>query len=116
MLALPGWISRVWRLAAPAHDDDPSIRPIPAEASSVPALYRPLHRYLRDRYASNVVLSFDQIEALMGVALPAIARSDAGWWTTATAPADRHADSWTTARRTAVPNLRARNVSFERVS
>lgn len=102
-------------MAAPVHGDDPSIRPAPADKTSVPALYLPLHRYLRDRYASNVVLSFDQIEALMGVALPAIARSDAGWWTM-NAGHDRHAESWTSARRTAAPNLLARNVSFERVS
>jgi hypothetical protein len=109
-------MSRVWRAASPAHSDDPSIRPTPSVLSSVPSAYQPLYKYLRDRYASNVVLSFDQIEALTGTTLPAVARSDRAWWTDGATRANRHAEAWITAQRSAAPNLAARNVSFERVS
>ncbi len=109
-------MARAWRRAAPSHRDDPSIRPSPGALSSVPSAYQPLHKYLRDRYASNVVLSFSQIEALTGSALPAAARSDAAWWTSSATRTSKHAEAWTSAQRSAAPNLAARNVSFERIT
>lgn len=79
----------------------------------VPAEYQSLYRYLEHRYASLVVLSFDQIEMLLGFPLPAPAGTEREWWTAAGAPRD-HASAWTGAGRTAVPNLVARTVAFER--
>jgi hypothetical protein len=61
------------------------------------------------------VLTFEQVEALLGFALPEAAWSEQGWWTSAAASVDRHSDAWTVARRTATPNLSARTVTFERV-
>jgi hypothetical protein len=115
VLTLPDWMARVWRRAAPSHRDDPSIREPQGAPSSVPFEFLPLHRYLTDRYASNVVLSFAQIEALTGVALPQAARVDAGWWTSGATRTSRHPEAWASARRSASPNLAARNVSFERI-
>jgi hypothetical protein len=76
----------------------------------------PLHKYLDDRYADAVVLTFSEIEDLAGFALPDIARQSNDWWT---APdpdrtRSRFADSWIQAKRTARPNLAARTVAFLR--
>ncbi len=84
----------------------------------VPAEYRPLHKYLDGRYADTVVLTFAEIEDLLGIPLPDVARSDLAWWSSGepggTPPAQSH--SWTQANRTAKPNLRAAIVVFERTS
>jgi len=80
--------------------------------------YRLLYEYLENRYANTVVLTFEQIEALLGFALPDLARTDQAWWTTADMSiAEVHcSDAWTLARRTAKPNLFAQTVVFERAS
>jgi hypothetical protein len=86
------------------------------QSPRVPTEYLPLYNYLEHRYASTVVLSFDQMESLLGRALPTRATTENEWWTDAGVPADRHAQAWTAALRTAMPNLSARNVTFERVA
>jgi hypothetical protein len=80
--------------------------------------YRMLHEYLRKRYADSVVLTFDQIEDLLGSTLPTEARSDHGWWGRTTVIAtDAHcSDAWVLANRTARPNLQARIVVFDRIA
>jgi hypothetical protein len=80
--------------------------------------YRSLYEYLQNRYANTVVLTFGQVEDLLGFSLPDLARTDQEWWTIAevhTAEA-RCSDAWTLARRTARPNLMAQTVAFERLS
>ena len=76
--------------------------------------YLSLYKYLEHRYASMVVLTFDQIETLLGFDLPASARCEPDWWTNAEM-SQAHSSAWTRAGRTAVPNLRARTVAFERL-
>lgn len=76
--------------------------------------YLPLNTYLEHRYASNVVLTFEQIEALLGFSLPASARTEGEWWTNTVAHPDGQARAWAAAGRTATPNLGARTVSFIR--
>jgi hypothetical protein len=80
--------------------------------------YRLLYEYLEHRYAGTVVLTFAQIEDLLGFALPDLARTQREWWTVADAPTAeaRCSDAWTLAHRTATPNLMAQTVVFERVS
>jgi hypothetical protein len=79
--------------------------------------YGALYTYLENRYAISVVLTFEQIESLLGFALPPMAHSDAAWWTTPSHPPDaRHQNAWKLADRTAAPNLLARTVAFERGS
>ena len=75
-----------------------------------------LHTYLDNRFADTVVLTFAQIEDVLGFALPAQARLEQNWWTSASASESvpHHSDSWTLARRSAIPNLGAKIVSFER--
>ena len=82
-------------------------------APPVPREYRALHTYLEHRYASVVVLTFEQIEALLGFALPAPARTERAWWTDSV-DTQRHRAAWTEAGRTAAPNLAAGIITFER--
>jgi hypothetical protein len=78
--------------------------------------YQLLYQYLEGRYANTVVLTFHQIEDLLGFALPDSARLNQTWW--ADDDQDGHSDaqsrSWTLASRTATANLQARTVVFER--
>jgi hypothetical protein len=78
--------------------------------------YESLYQYLEKRYANLVVLTFGQIEDLLGFALPASARTHQEWWTNDDPPDGQHAHSrsWILASRTATPNLRAQTVAFER--
>ena len=84
----------------------------------VPAEYLPLHKYLDDRYANTVVLTFAQIEDILGFTLPDLARVRQEWWANPDADHTPSAQSrsWTQASRTATPNLVARIVVFERAS
>jgi hypothetical protein len=77
-----------------------------------------LYEYLENRYADTVVLTFGQIEDLLGFSLPDLARTDQEWWTSAdlSTTETRCSDAWTLASRTARPNLMAKTVVFERVS
>ena len=82
----------------------------------MPGKYQPLYQYLKDRYANTVVLTFAQIEDLLGFPLPDSARVHNEWWAN-TGPKDTpppHSRSWTLASRTATPNLPAQTVVFER--
>jgi hypothetical protein len=79
--------------------------------------YLLLHTYLDHRYANSLVLTFAQIEDLLGVALPEGAHLRREWWTdTAVVDGSRYADAWILAGRTARPNLTARTVAFDRAS
>src|SRR5258708_6240452 len=77
--------------------------------------YLLLYKYLENRYANTVVLTFAEIEDLLGFALPDQASLHQEWWTDAVA-GPGYSDSWILASRTAVPNLKARIVVFERAS
>jgi hypothetical protein len=78
--------------------------------------YRLLYAYLRDRFSDRLVLTFGQIEDLLGFSLPVAARVEREWWGTTQAGADRskQSEAWTLAHRTASVNLRAEYVTFER--
>lgn len=78
--------------------------------------YLSLYKYLSNRYADTVVLTFAEIEDLLGFTLPDPASLRQEWWTEADTNTDRPSDSWILASRTARPNLLARTVVFERVS
>jgi hypothetical protein len=78
--------------------------------------YQALHKYLQDRFADRIVLTFGEIEDLVGFPLPAEARQDATWWVSAdpSAPRSPVADAWTLASRTAVVNMASQSIAFER--
>jgi hypothetical protein len=80
--------------------------------------YLLLYKYLENRYANMVVLTFAEIEDLLGFALPDQARLRQEWWTDrhTTGAGPHHSDSWVLASRTARPNLVAGTVAFERAA
>ena len=77
--------------------------------------YQSLYRYLRDRYANRVVLTFAEIEDLLGFSLPPPARFEDGWWVAPVAGRSAQSNAWTLAGRTAVASLAAQNVVFDRI-
>jgi hypothetical protein len=84
----------------------------------VPAEYLPLFKYLDGRYADTVVLTMAEIEDLLNMTLPDPARVELGWWGNpdAAAAVSPQSRSWIKANRTAVPNLKAQIVVFDRTS
>ena len=78
--------------------------------------YSSLLQYLTVRYANIVVLTFGEMEDLLGFPLPAAARHDTAWWSPVAAGASPTPQSmaWSLADRTATPNLAAESVRFER--
>lgn len=115
-MTLIEWVRTWWHRATPAPERPPALVPIERRTSHVPAEYRSLHTYLEQRYARIVVLTFEQMEALLGFALPAPARTEREWWTGAAVRANGYSEAWVGAGRTATPNLLARTVTFERLS
>ena len=80
----------------------------------MPGAYRPLYEFLNSRFADRVVMTFGQIVFVRGFAMPPPARADREWWTRPETPDSTHSRAWLLAKRTAVPNLRAMTVVFER--
>jgi hypothetical protein len=83
---------------------------------AVSAEYLSLYKYLNNRFAQTVVLTFAQIQDLLGFTLPDLAHVQREWWASADAgcaPSPQSL-SWTEASRTATPNLLAQTVVFER--
>ena len=89
--------------------------PVPEDRGNV-GEYQLLYKYLRDRYANRVVLTFAEIEDLLGFSLPELARLQREWWggTELVPCRSAQSDSWTLASRTATVNLLAQSVVFER--
>jgi hypothetical protein len=88
-----------------------------AEAGPTVGKYQSLYKYLRDRYANRVVLTFGEIEDLLGFALPDPARFQREWWGSSLdpmAPRSAQSASWMLASRTATVNLVAQSVVFDR--
>jgi len=96
---------------------EPDIDAAEGRRSAMSGKYRPLYKYLNGRYANVVVLTFAEIEDLLGFSLPDVARLSEEWWTApdrnTTRP--RFSDSWILANRTARPNLLALTVVFDRL-
>jgi len=113
-MTLLEWLWSTWRGPAPA-PERMSIAPKAQPRPRVRDGYLPLYTYLEHRYASVVCLTFEQMEALLGFALPEAARLEPNWWTGVAANGAPDGPAWTAARRTATPNLLARNVRFERI-
>jgi len=96
-------------------EDPPSpVLPVAREPRVNAGEYQLLYKYLRDRFANRLVLTFGEIEDLLGFSLPAGARVELAWWSTAVAPRSSQSKAWTLAGRTATVNLMAQCVVFER--
>ena len=76
--------------------------------------FAPLQVFLTTRFADRVVLTFREIEDLLGFTLPTVARIREDWWTTRENVRGPHRRAWMMADRTASPNLPAKTVLFER--
>jgi hypothetical protein len=106
------WMKR--RQPAPRSRPEPTLGIVkrPAQAG----IYAALYTYLENRFANRVVLTFAEIEDLLGFTLPDLARQREDWWTSPqSAAAPRFADAWILAHRTARPNLHALTVVFDRL-
>jgi hypothetical protein len=110
------WATKWTRRAAPPLEHIFDFESTPPPREGVSGEYASLYKYLENRYAQTVVLTFSQIEALIGFALPERARREVDWWANVEAVArqPRYSDAWSLARRRAAPNLLAQNVVFER--
>jgi hypothetical protein len=95
--------------------NEPPHRP-GSSGSTVPAEYQPLYKYLEARFADVVVLTFGQIEDLVGHVLPDQAYVDHAWWRNdgESGSVSAQAIAWVRAHRVASANLAARTVRFER--
>ena len=101
-----------------AHPHQGRAEPAKPAGRAMSGRYLLLYKYLENRYANMVVLTFAEIEDLLGFELPDQARLRQEWWTDKeTAGADHnHSDSWMLASRTARPNMLAKTVAFERAA
>jgi hypothetical protein len=108
------WIEHLWRNTRYAQTTaSPPV--VTRTLGAVPAKYVALHKYLTERFADAVTMSFTQIEDVLGSELPAVARVEPDWWITRTPSADHlHTQAWVLAGRTAEPQLGAQIVRFER--
>jgi hypothetical protein len=77
--------------------------------------YRPLHKYLDQRYAHRVTLTFSEMESVLGAPLPELARRSDDWWLCEGEAPNPQSETWKQAERMAVPNLKAGTVTFERL-
>jgi len=122
-VALQGTRSSLWFDSANKRKPAPPVDRVDEDAArrrgrEMSGKYRGLYEYLERRYANTVVITFAQMEDLLGFALPDRARTDREWWTaqvTSTAEPSP-SNAWTLTGRTATPNLLARNVVFDRAS
>ena len=106
------------RIGAAPKDREEPVGAEPPPKRQMSGKYRLLYKYLDERYASTVVLTFAEIEDLLGFTLPEQARCQQEWWAKAGTNAQEsdYSDSWRLAGRTAKPNLLAQIVVFERAS
>jgi len=82
---------------------------------TVSPLYAELNAHLNARGNSDVSLTFEEIEGLLGVPLPSAARLHKEWWTDGDPDgAAPQLSAWLQAGLKAHANLFARSVSFER--
>jgi hypothetical protein len=107
------WIKQRGMPALPRRE--PEAQAPPPRGRAMSGKYVRLYKYLEERYANSVVLTFAQIEDVLGFALPDQARVNPEWWTGAQeGVGPNYSDSWILASRTALPNLPARTVLFNR--
>lgn len=110
------WLTRWGTVRIEKVEFDLAVAERPTEVVS--GTYDSLYKYLENRYADVTVLTFSQIEDLLGCALPPLARTSLEWWTLGrtNVPGSVHSNAWTLAGRTARANLQAATVAFERIA
>jgi hypothetical protein len=106
------WSSR--RRITPPTEPSSTIFAFDRTSPAVPREYVSLYTYLEHRYATILVLTFEQVEALLGFALPMPAYTDSDWWRANSVPRQGCSAAWIAAGRTATPNILAKTVTFVR--
>ena len=106
-------------LAAAGGDESPSLSSAHPKARSGKALmskYDPLRNFLREQPAEVVTLTLAELDGL--VKLPAAAKRHEFWWSNEDAKTTIHAQcrAWQDAGYEAEPNLRAKTVTFRRIT
>lgn len=111
---LRAWIEQGQSMAPDAPEPDRT----KGQRSAMAGKYVLLYTYLENRFANTVVMTFSEIEDILGFRLPALARLSADWWTSPhpDTARPRFSDSWVLANRTARPNLQPLTVVFDRAS
>jgi hypothetical protein len=115
-MSVIGWLERRGLLAP-----RPAAAPVVVSQASPPARamsgkYRLLYKYLQERYADRIVMTFSEVEDVLGFTLPDEAHRDEAWWLPVSGTGtSNHADAWIFASRFATPNVPARIVVFERM-
>ncbi len=108
------WMKRVG--SAPPQPVDSAAEATTRPRAVAAGKYLSLYTYLENRYAGYVVLTFAQIEDLLGFKLPELARLQQEWWTNVDPKAGpEYSHAWPLTHRIARPNLSAQTVAFERV-
>ena len=78
------WLKRRGWIASHQRDAYVTVaQPAKAPGRVMSGQYLLLYKYLENRYANTVVLTFAEIEDLLGFALPDQARLQQEWWTNA---------------------------------
>ena len=85
-------------------------------SQAVGAPYQPLYKYLDETHAQILVLTFEEVEALIGFPLPSLALTLPEWWADASADGapSPQSRSWNDAHMTAKAHLSTKTVVFER--
>ncbi|MGJ4956426.1 DUF7662 domain-containing protein [Bradyrhizobium sp. HKCCYLRH2015] len=80
------------------------------------SLYDPIKRRLQSVTESQLILSFDEMEQMIGQALPSSARNYDAWWSNEGPDRTRHVQSkaWTTLGFSAEVDRVRRQVTFRR--
>ena len=112
------WLTATSRGSAVAPATSTVSVPVASPRTVIAAEYRPLSKYLDERFADALVLTFAQIEDVLGRQLPDSAKHQSGWWADVDAlgTPTGQSKSWRQAGRTATVNLRAGIVRFERAA
>ena len=109
------WITTRFPRRTGQEPAEPLALTLALEHPRAPGRYGSLQAHLKRRYADVVVLTFRQIEDLLGFPLPHVARTRREWWTSdGEGEQPPHSDAWKLAGRTATPNLSAQTVAFAR--
>ena len=109
-MSILAWVASLRRSVADVRP--PPLREATSRAPAIAGPYVLLHNYLQHRYANRIVLTFAEIEDLLGFRLPDLARRQREWWTDA--DVSSHSDAWRLANRSALPNMLAQTVVFDR--
>ena len=109
-----GWLKR--HGSAASYPRNAPVEPAKPPGRAMSGKYVLLYKYLENRYANTVVLTFAEIEDLLGFTLPERARVQQDWWANENPQSTPSAQSrsWLQASRTASPNLQAQTVVFDR--